>query len=121
MVDGKLFIFEIKRRSNYDDSDDHIHWHCVADDSPVSLHFVHHSKPYQHKQGGSSSDTVDPSRKRLQITGIDDGRPDDGHWQLSFPLLYQPLTQAFSVSVGVGELTDYFWSFGDKLVERYFL
>jgi hypothetical protein len=88
MVDGEVFIFEIKGRGNYDDSDHHIYWHCVADDSPISFHFVHHSQSHQHEQSGSSSDTVDPSRKRLQITRIDDGRPDNSHWQLSFPLLY---------------------------------
>jgi hypothetical protein len=48
---------------------------------------VHHSQSHQHENSCSCSHTVDPSRKRLQIAGIDDGWPNDYYWQVSLPFL----------------------------------
>jgi len=87
MVDEKVLIFEVECRSDNNYGNHHVYRYCIAYCSPISFYLVHHSQSHQHENSCSCSHTVDPSRKRLQIAGIDDGWPNDYYWQVSLPFL----------------------------------
>ena len=102
MIDIQSIAFRIKSWCYDDISNHNINRDKVSNSLWKSINLFYDTQSDEHKICCSCCYAVKPARKRFQVTGVYDSRPNNCHWQISPSSLDQSFTKGLSEGVGVG-------------------
>ena len=106
MVNGQVRVLQVEGRSHDDGRYHDINWNHISYFFRISLHLLDDAETNEHEERSCSSNTVNPTGKRLKITCIDDRWPDNADWKILLSLLYQSLAKTLGIGVSIWKFAE---------------
>jgi hypothetical protein len=116
MVNGHAILLQIEGSGNDNVRDNNIDRNGISNGIWITFHLSDDTESDKQVHGSGGGNTVKPAWERFLVAGVDDGRPNDTHWEVSSSFLQDSFAEGFGKSVSVGVFTEDLFGVGDELL-----